>query len=358
MATWSNQRKNMVYDSGKEFVMTIRCRLTEKALGTRPNDDTVYQTFVASNAPDAPSMEEEIAMSSVDDVVRKGITVFPFGIFFKTSDNVFYDFEDVSDIYNRAPEQLLRNPNGHIITRHKGISVKFDDNGNMIPYYTDSGEVLEGEFGEYPFMWDYQWRGSFKESIGMIQRTGKTKKVDVSSAQEETIPDENSEAPKKRKRRTKAEIEADKAAEKVVKFACSDIKAYKKVVDGNWFVLQRRIPILVPDYWYDDFGNSHPSYVYDEKGHRRLHLFERSIRAETAQGPRTALSSSEFVPAGSEFYFTVKLLDPSYKKALFETMDYKERFGMLQWRSGGMGTLIWTPADENGKPIDVDIDAL
>ena len=78
----------------------------------------------------------------------------------------------------------------------------------------------------------------------------------------------------------------------------------------------------------------------------------RPLRADTAQGPRVALATSEMVPAGTEFYLTIRLLNPEHKEALLECLDFKEGVGMCQWRGGGKGTLIWTPADENGKPID------
>ena len=381
--SWSNQRENLVSKGAWE--MTVRCRFIDKALGTRPNNDEIYREFIASKAPDAPSMEEEIAATGLDRVQDKAITVFPVGLFWKTPDDIFYDFNDID------PNNKLFDPNatdeerekavqcdkdGNIITKHDGISVFFNEDHEKVPYYIDPKDpknktnLVPGDWVECPFLWNYQWIGSFKETVGMLQRVTK-KKADVAVKPETVtmdqvqLTDENGEPieqPKKRKRRTKAEIEAAKAAEAMsggnIKYKCADMKAYKKTIDGNWFVLQRRIPILVPDTWVDDLGHSHPSYFVDKNGIRRLNLFERSIRAETAQGPRTALSSSEFVPAGSEFYFTVRLLNPSDRYIFFECMDYKEYMGMLQWRSGGMGRLIWTPANENGKEIDLDITTL
>ena len=54
-----------------------------------------------------------------------------------------------------------------------------------------------------PFFWDYQIRGMFKDSIGMLRR----------------IPG----------------------------YACSKVKSYKKVVDGLLFIAERKIPIVVSD---------------------------------------------------------------------------------------------------------------
>lgn len=348
---WSNERKN-VFDNS--YKVTIRCKLLDKMLGTRPNNDEIYREFIASKAPDAPSMTQEIEAKGLNNVQDKAITVFPFGVFWKTPDDVFYDFNDIH----------LPNVGDTVKTKYTGISVKCvkadegsEEETQLIPFYTGTEMMVPGEYVVTPFMWDYQWRGSFKESISMLQRASKS----AGSSKTEAAP--------KKGRKKKSETEGAEAvqSEEVTtaptkaagtKFKCSDIKAYKKVVDGNWFIIQRRIPMLVPDVWYDDMGVAHDTYYTDKDGKKRLNLFERSLRVETMQGPRVALSSSEFVPAGTELYFTVQLMNPADKYALFETMDFKLKHGMLQWRSGGMGIMAWTPADENGKPIDVDLEDL
>lgn len=115
--------------------MKVRLTLTEEALGMMPTDKDIHETYIASNAPDAMSIEEEVAAIGVDEVVNKQKTVFP----------------------------------------------KMDDGT--------------------PFFWDYQIRGMFKDSIGMLRKVPKT--------------------------------------------ACSALKSYKKVVDGLLFTVERRIPIHV-----------------------------------------------------------------------------------------------------------------
>lgn len=112
--------------------LKVRLTLTEEALGMMPADKELHETYIASNAPDAPSLEEEIAAVGVDGVVEKTKTVFP---------------------------------------KMDGV----------------------------PFYWDYQIRGMFKDSIGMLRRVPGT--------------------------------------------ACSKLKAYKKAVDGLLFVNERKIPI-------------------------------------------------------------------------------------------------------------------
>lgn len=113
--------------------MKIRITLTEEALGMQPANKEIHETYIASKAPDAAKLSEEIAANGVEEVVEKTMTVFP----------------------------------------------KLEDGT--------------------PFFWDYQLRGFFKDSIGMLRRV-KDKK-------------------------------------------CSKLTSYKKVVDGLIFIKERKVPI-------------------------------------------------------------------------------------------------------------------
>lgn len=325
---WSNERPNRVFNN-RMVELTCRFRFTEMGLGTQPGNPDIYREFIASKAPNAKTMEEEIAQSGIDEVAEKKITVFPMGKFFQTPDNQFFDTLNPRSLGN----------------------VKL--NGDGIPLNPD-GTPMSGEFVIVPFIWDYQWKGAFKEGIQMLSRIGKKKGAKKSAAKEETpATNTGEEKPKPKRGRPKKVVDSTEAeVEASNDFAAAKITAFKKVVDGNWFVKQRRIPLLVPDTWVDDLGDEHPSWVLDSNGKRTLNTFSRSLRADTMQGPRVTLASSQFVPAGTEFYCTFQLLNPADKEALLEILDYKMRFGMLQWRSGGKGTVIWTPADEHGRPID------
>jgi len=55
---------------------TTKIRFTEDALGTCPGDSEVYANFIASKAPDAATMEEEVTAFGADEVAAKGMTVF------------------------------------------------------------------------------------------------------------------------------------------------------------------------------------------------------------------------------------------------------------------------------------------
>lgn len=57
--------------------MKIRITLIDEMLGTAPNDQEIYETFIASKSPNAITREEEIASIGTDGVVEKSMTVFP-----------------------------------------------------------------------------------------------------------------------------------------------------------------------------------------------------------------------------------------------------------------------------------------
>ena len=61
----------------KTKVLKVRVRFIEEVLGTASSDPEIHKEFIASKAPDAPSMEEEVAAVGADEVFDKSMTVFP-----------------------------------------------------------------------------------------------------------------------------------------------------------------------------------------------------------------------------------------------------------------------------------------
>lgn len=57
--------------------MFVKLTLTEAMLGTSPANEDIYRDFIGANAPDAQTLEEEVAALGVDAVAEKGMTVFP-----------------------------------------------------------------------------------------------------------------------------------------------------------------------------------------------------------------------------------------------------------------------------------------
>lgn len=55
----------------------IKITFTEPLLGTSPANEDIYRDFIGSKAPDAQSVEDEVAALGADAVAEKGMTVFP-----------------------------------------------------------------------------------------------------------------------------------------------------------------------------------------------------------------------------------------------------------------------------------------
>ena len=157
-----------------------------------------------------------------------------------------------------------------------------------------------------PYFFDYQIRGFFKDSCGLLSRVAG---VD--------------EATGKRSRK--------KATTLSGKLSC-----YKKVIDGLIFVQPRQIPV--------EFDGP-------------MSICERPLRAQTLQGERVALASSEQIPAGAVLEFDVICLNDEHVKAVREWLDYGFLRGLGQWRNSGMGRFTWeelacvecSPAEISGR---------
>lgn len=199
-------------------VLKVRVTTTEEMLGTASSNKEIHKEFIASKAPDAESMEEEVAAVGAEEVFEKGMTVFPR-----------------------------------------------DEHGD-------------------PIAWDYQWKGFFKDACGMLRKVPKTE--------------------------------------------CGKIKAYKKEIDGLIFIQPRMIPIV----FEGEMGTC-----------------QRPLRAQTAQGERVALTSSESIPAGARMEFDIVMLQPEHEKAIREMLGYGMLRGFGQWRNSGKGRFNFEVLEEREK---------
>ena len=162
----------------------------------------------------------------------------------------------------------------------------------------DELEALEGLDGERngitvfprdeegnPCFLDYQIRGFFKDSCGLL---GYVKGTDETG----------------KRSKTKTNTLSGK------------LTAYKKVIDGNIFVTPRFIRIHT-----------------DEP----IGTCQRPLRAMTAKGERNSLACSEEIAAGAWMEFDVILLNDLDVPLLEEWMSYGALHGMGQWRNSGKG---------------------
>lgn len=110
----------------------------------------------------------------------------------------------------------------------------------------------------------------------------------------------------------------------------ANLAAYKSKIDTLIFVAPRAIVLHMPE------GST-------------VRVLQRPLRAETAQGPRVALASSEMLDAGTTCEFDVTLLAEATKgsktrkgvslvKCLVEWFAYGRLRGIGQWRNAGYGS--------------------
>ncbi|RLC49275.1 MAG: hypothetical protein DRH57_00200 [Candidatus Cloacimonadota bacterium] len=90
----------------------------------------------------------------------------------------------------------------------------------------------------------------------------------------------------------------------------------------------------------DNYVFVFPRYIWlKEKPDGRL---ERSLRANTPQGPRVSLISSDFIDP-VEFEIEIALLPHKELnwKVIETLLDYGKLKGLGQWRNGGYGRFTW-----------------
>lgn len=86
--------------------LKIRITFTEAILGTSPKNEDVYRDYIGSKAPDASTIDDEVAALGVDEVAEKAMTIFP-----RNADGVpfLYDyqikgfFKDTCGGYRKVP---------------------------------------------------------------------------------------------------------------------------------------------------------------------------------------------------------------------------------------------------------------
>ena len=256
---WSNPNKSL--DMHK---MYIELELLESALGTSPSNKELLTTYIASRAPDAASKAEEIAALGEEEMELKGTTIFPKGYFALTENGEH--FVDVLD-------------------RKDGGNCKPDPETNI----------------RLPFFWNYQIRGFFKDSCGLLSK--------------------------------------GKYGES------AELSAYKKVIDGNIFVTPRRIAMDLPDVYVDDFGE------IQELDPENLPILQRPLRISGPSGERTAIASSELIPAGTRIKFCINYTNAKMRSVIIEWLNYGSEHGLGAWRNSGRGSFRWRELNEDYSPI-------
>lgn len=109
----------------------------------------------------------------------------------------------------------------------------------------------------------------------------------------------------------------------------SKLKAYKKEIDGRIFVAGDESPTNKTGRKIR-INNAFP-----------MDLYQRPLRAQTAQGERVSLACSERIPEGANCEFNITCLIDDDTKMVEEWLDFGRRNGMGQFRNGGHGRFKW-----------------
>ncbi len=139
-----------------------------------------------------------------------------------------------------------------------------------------------------PMLWDYQFKGFLKETLGIL--------LDF------------------------CEPDCKIGKAKLSRWT------YKKIVDNAVMVSPRVIPLELPD------GTE-------------ITLCTRPLRADTMRGERVALATSEQVPAGTVCFVEINTLDKKLDELMQKCLDYGVNKGVGQWRNSGRGRFRWEVAE-------------
>ena len=157
-------------------------------------------------------------------------------------------------------------------------------------------ETMEKALGVFPkddkglFYWNYQFRGFFKEQIAALVDIGEVNEVSKWSV--------------------------------------------KKAVNQLLYITPRRV------------------YLLDDKGRNikeSTSVLSRPLRAETLQGPRVALASSQVLPPGTQLVYTMTLIQAGNAKSkcklseptLLAALEFGSQNGFGQWRTAHYGSFTY-----------------
>jgi hypothetical protein len=152
----------------------------------------------------------------------------------------------------------------------------------------EAGSSVFSRLDDQPGIFDYQVKGFFKDACSALNRCDQDERDDISAVL--GVP-----------------------AGKVEK-----LSAFKTKIDGCIFVAPRFITFNLPE------GGE-------------LGVCERSIRMDTAQGPRVALVRSESAPAGTTIELDIRILSSELKNHVLAWLAYGQLRGTGQWRNSGKG---------------------
>lgn len=99
--------------------INVRITFTEGILGTAPNNEEIYRDYIASKAPDASTIEEEIEAVGLTAYTEKGMTIFSRDL---EGNPAIYDYQ-IKGFFKDACSMLNRLTKKDAETGKKGAAV-------------------------------------------------------------------------------------------------------------------------------------------------------------------------------------------------------------------------------------------
>jgi len=149
----------------------------------------------------------------------------------------------------------------------------------------EKGSTIFAKDGDKLMLWDYQFKGFFKEACEQMIHSGTMKNEELKSVR------------------------------------LTDY-LYKKTIDKQIFVAPRKIHLVLPE------GD-------------KAKFITRPLRGDTMRGQRICLARSEAAPECMKVNIEIVCLNTNLEKFIPQWLDYGALYGMGQWRSSGMGRFNW-----------------
>ena len=141
--------------------------------------------------------------------------------------------------------------------------------------------------GDRPHLWDYQFKGFFKEACEQM-------------------------------------INSDTMTKEELKGLRLTQYLYKKTIDKQVFVMPRKVYLVLP-----------------KNASTKLAFIERPLKAQTMRGERICLARSESAPPETTVNIEILCLNKKLKPFIKQWLNFGALSGMGQWRSSGMGRFSW-----------------
>ena len=117
--------------------MHVRITFTEAILGSLPNNEELFTEYIHGKAPDAATLEDEIAALGKEEVTEKGTTVFP-----KTNDGkpFLYDYQILGFFKDTCGG--LKRVQGTESSKIKAYKKEID----KLVFIKDRQNIIEGDY--------------------------------------------------------------------------------------------------------------------------------------------------------------------------------------------------------------------